>query len=126
MVTVASFNVENLFARPKEFNTGSWAAGERILRNYGESKTLIAEEVCSAADRDRRRELLVEHGVYAHARIRGSCLVAPEGAPTPERSIECAQAADHPFRAIRRMLEPRWKRNRVAPPAWAGRVCGSG
>jgi hypothetical protein len=54
MVTVASFNVENLFARPKEFITGSWAAGERILRHYGESKKgLIAEEVCSAADRDR-------------------------------------------------------------------------
>jgi hypothetical protein len=39
MVIVASFNVENLFARPKEFNTGSWAAGEWILRHYGESKS---------------------------------------------------------------------------------------
>ena len=73
MVTVASYNVENLFARPKAFNTGSWTEGEKILAAYREFNTLIAAEVYSDPDRARMRELLVELGVYyrnTHGAIR--------------------------------------------------------
>lgn len=63
-VVVASFNVENLFARPKAFNTVDWAAGEPILAAYREFNSLIANPVYRTADRDRMRELLVELDVY--------------------------------------------------------------
>src|SRR4051812_34136542 len=63
-VAVASFNVENLFARPKAFNTTDWAVGEPVLAAYREFNTLIANAVYTAADRDRMRELLVALDVY--------------------------------------------------------------
>jgi len=64
MVVVATFNVENLFARPKAFNTGSWAHGERIVSAYREFNTLIAAQTYSHTSRHRMRRLLVELGVY--------------------------------------------------------------
>lgn len=72
-VVVASFNVENLFARPKAFNTATWASGEPILAEYREVSALIAQPVYGVADRDRIRFLLVELGVYyrnVHGAIR--------------------------------------------------------
>jgi endonuclease/exonuclease/phosphatase family metal-dependent hydrolase len=61
---VASFNVENLFSRPKAFTTGEWAAGEPVLEAYQEFTTLISRPVYRPADRDRMRQLLVELDVY--------------------------------------------------------------
>lgn len=72
-VVVASFNVENLFARPKAFDPTDWAAGEPILAAYEEFNRLIAETSYSAADRLRMRDLLVDLGVYyvnTHGAIR--------------------------------------------------------
>lgn len=63
-VTVATFNVENLFARPKAFDTQDWSLGEPILAAYEEFTDLSAEETYSAADRRRMRELLEVLGVY--------------------------------------------------------------
>jgi endonuclease/exonuclease/phosphatase family metal-dependent hydrolase len=70
---IASFNVENLFARPKAFDTRDWSTGEPILVAYDEFSTLIAADTYAAADRSRMRELLVELGVYyvnTHRAIR--------------------------------------------------------
>jgi hypothetical protein len=42
MVRIASFNVENLFARPKAFNTADWSLGEPILDAYRKVNALFA------------------------------------------------------------------------------------
>jgi hypothetical protein len=41
-VRFASFNVENLFARPKALNLLTWEAGRPILDAYAEFNSLIA------------------------------------------------------------------------------------
>ena len=41
MITIASFNVENLFVRPKAFNPSNWSDGERVQRGYQKVSTLI-------------------------------------------------------------------------------------
>ena len=62
-----------LVPRPKAFNAGDWAAGERILAAYREFNTLIGQPAYSAADRQRMRELLLDLGVYyvnTHGAVR--------------------------------------------------------
>ena len=34
MIRIASFNIENLFARPKVFDLSDWNAGEPVLKAY--------------------------------------------------------------------------------------------
>jgi hypothetical protein len=82
-VTVASFNVENLFARPRAFDTIDRTVGEPILAAYREFKALIARPVYSQADQDRMRELLVEVDVYrrtTHGAVRRHFSRAPRWA----------------------------------------------
>lgn len=72
-MVVASYNVENLFARPKAFDTTDWQAGEPVLAAYHEFNRLIAAKSYSDADRERMRDLLVALDVYAvntHGAIR--------------------------------------------------------
>lgn len=60
MITVASFNVENLFARPKEFNTGSWQPVSGFSGTTASSTIeawLLAEDV----GRPRARSAAVEN-----------------------------------------------------------------
>jgi hypothetical protein len=38
-VRFASFNVENLFTRPRAFNQATWAKGQPILNAYAEFNT---------------------------------------------------------------------------------------
>jgi hypothetical protein len=64
VVRVASFNVENLFSRPKAFNTSNWAAGEPALAAYSEVNILMANANYSAADKQRIRDLLVQLDIY--------------------------------------------------------------
>ncbi|MFI7675644.1 endonuclease/exonuclease/phosphatase family protein [Actinophytocola sp. NPDC049390] len=61
---VASFNVENLFARPKAFDTSDRSAGAPILAAYSEFNELIAAEEYRDDTRRRLRELLVTLEVY--------------------------------------------------------------
>ena len=65
MTTIASFNVENLFARPKVFSTGNWAAGRPILDAYSEVNSLLASATYSAAAKQRIRDLLVDLDIYS-------------------------------------------------------------
>ena len=52
-VRVGSYNVENLFARPRAFDPTDPAAGEPVLAAHAEFNALIAKAVYSNADRDR-------------------------------------------------------------------------
>jgi endonuclease/exonuclease/phosphatase family metal-dependent hydrolase len=73
MVSVASFNVENLFARPKAFNTSDWSIGEPIIAAYNEFTALSARAAYGDADRARMVELLVILGIYfrnVHGAVR--------------------------------------------------------
>jgi endonuclease/exonuclease/phosphatase family metal-dependent hydrolase len=64
MVRVASFNVENLFARPRALNLPTWAQGRPILEAYEEFNRRIAKAVYTASDKARLIELLVKVDVY--------------------------------------------------------------
>jgi endonuclease/exonuclease/phosphatase family metal-dependent hydrolase len=63
-VSVASFNVENLFARPTAFTAETRALGDEVLAQYSEFNTLISHPVYSPGDKERMRQLLVELDVY--------------------------------------------------------------
>ena len=64
-VVVASFNVENLFARPRAFDTVDWVANEPILSAYRDFNALIQKPTYTAADRRTMRDLLVRLDIYA-------------------------------------------------------------
>jgi endonuclease/exonuclease/phosphatase family metal-dependent hydrolase len=64
MVRIASFNVENLFARPKAFDTTDWLAGRPALDAYHEVNALLSDAAYSTADKQRIRDLLVELDIY--------------------------------------------------------------
>lgn len=65
MVRIASFNVENLFARPKAFNTTDWSVGQPALDAFREVNVLMRKPIYSAADKRRMRDLLVDLDIYA-------------------------------------------------------------
>ncbi|HEY6740573.1 MAG TPA: endonuclease/exonuclease/phosphatase family protein, partial [Actinopolymorphaceae bacterium] len=82
-VTVASFNVENLFARPKAFDTTDWSTGEPVLQAHQEFNDLIADRNYSAAAKQKMRDLLVELGVYyvnRHGAVRRRTSPSPRWA----------------------------------------------
>jgi endonuclease/exonuclease/phosphatase family metal-dependent hydrolase len=61
---VATFNVENLFARPKAFDTSDRSAGAPILAAYSEFTELAAAAAYTGQTRARMRELLVALEIY--------------------------------------------------------------
>ena len=64
MVRIASFNVENLFARANVFDTADWSDGKPILDAYHAVNSLIMKPVYTPADKTRIRDLLVTLDVY--------------------------------------------------------------
>jgi hypothetical protein len=52
-VRFATFNLENLFARPKVFNLATWAEGEPILKAFAEFNALIERVNYTDANRSR-------------------------------------------------------------------------
>ena len=73
MVRIASFNVENLFARPKAFNTADWSLGEPILDAHKKVNALFAHDPYSDADKQEILDLLVQLDIYtvnSHGAIR--------------------------------------------------------
>jgi endonuclease/exonuclease/phosphatase family metal-dependent hydrolase len=60
----ASFNVENLFARPRALNLTTWAEGQPILDAFAEFNSLVQRVAYSPADKARMIELLVRLDVY--------------------------------------------------------------
>lgn len=65
MIKVASFTVENLYARPKAFSETDLRIGEPVLKAYAQVNELIKKEVYSAADLTKIHELLVTLDIYA-------------------------------------------------------------
>jgi endonuclease/exonuclease/phosphatase family metal-dependent hydrolase len=78
-VRFASFNVENLFDRPRAFNQATWAAGRPILDAYAEFNSLIALATYTPADKARMIQLLVQLDVY---RVHNG-IVRRNRTPTP-------------------------------------------
>ena len=64
MIRIASFNVENLFARPKVFDLPDGNAGEPVLKAHEEVSALLQKASYSAADKIRIRDLLVMLEIY--------------------------------------------------------------
>ena len=60
----ATFNLENLFARPKVFNLATWAEGEPILKAFAEFNALIERVNYTQANKARMIELLLVLEVY--------------------------------------------------------------
>ena len=54
--TVASFNVENLFSRPRAFSAESDSAGEQVLADYREFNALIGKAIYTDAARVNETE----------------------------------------------------------------------
>jgi endonuclease/exonuclease/phosphatase family metal-dependent hydrolase len=83
MVRIASFNVENLFARPNAFRTTDLSVAEPILAAYAEVNELIKQPVYSDADKTKIRGLLVTLDIYtvnSHGAIRRKEVVHPKWA----------------------------------------------
>jgi hypothetical protein len=78
-IRFASFNVENLFARPKALNQETWAQGEPILEALAELNKLIERVVYTPADKARMIQLLVQLEIYRVS----SGVVRRNRTPTP-------------------------------------------
>ena len=65
MVRIASFNVENLFSRPKAFRETDLTVAQPILQAYTDVNALFQKAAYSAADRTQMRDLLVTLDIYA-------------------------------------------------------------
>jgi endonuclease/exonuclease/phosphatase family metal-dependent hydrolase len=73
MLRIASYNVENLFARPKAMNGRTWEDGKPILEKYEKVNELFAVEVYTPAVKTQIRDLLAQLDIYranAHGAIR--------------------------------------------------------
>jgi endonuclease/exonuclease/phosphatase family metal-dependent hydrolase len=64
MVRIASYNVENFFARPKAFGATDLSVASSILDAFGEANLIIKKAVYTAADRARLVALLLELEIY--------------------------------------------------------------
>jgi endonuclease/exonuclease/phosphatase family metal-dependent hydrolase len=65
MIRIASFNVENLFARPKVFDLPDWSVGKPVLKAYEKVNALLQKAKYRASDKIRIRDLLVKLDIYA-------------------------------------------------------------
>ena len=62
---MATFNVENLFTRPRAMRDGSGAAGQAAINDHAELNRIIAEPAYDAADKARLIELDKTYGFSA-------------------------------------------------------------
>jgi endonuclease/exonuclease/phosphatase family metal-dependent hydrolase len=60
---LASFNVENLFRRPKVLGERDWRIGKPVLDDYGALQRILGQEVYDARTRRRIVELLTRLGL---------------------------------------------------------------
>ena len=60
---LASYNVENLFERPRAMSLATWAAGKPILEQHARINQLLNEPQYSAADKVEILELLTKLGL---------------------------------------------------------------
>ena len=82
---IATFNVENMFDRPKAMNGATWAEGKPALEAHKALNDLFENTVYSAADKTRMVELLKANGLLKSddgpmmrlRKIRGELLKRP-------------------------------------------------
>ena len=65
MIRIATYNVQNLFARPKAFDGTDWTIRKPILAAYREVNELFQNAIYDAANRTRMRELLLDLDIYS-------------------------------------------------------------
>jgi hypothetical protein len=82
---IAPFNVENLFARPKAFNTADWSIGKPALDACHEVGALIAKPVYSR----------IAAASTASSRIRPKMWRSPRPAATVRGLRRPERRADH-------------------------------
>lgn len=87
---IATFNVENLFRRPKVMNFPSWSEGQPYLNDYAKLTNLLNHETYSAQNKRDILKLLTKHKLtgarashpYFELRaLRGRLLERPKGKP---------------------------------------------
>ncbi|MGI8720765.1 MAG: hypothetical protein ACR2JG_00920, partial [Geodermatophilaceae bacterium] len=86
---IASYNVENLFARAKALNQDSWAAGRPVLQAHAELSQLLQEDTYDDAVKTRILMLLDKLGLTRSdesefvrlRKIRGRLLRRPRSGP---------------------------------------------
>jgi len=87
---LATFNVENLFERPKVMNLSSWSAGQETLNDYNALNSLLNNETYSEEDKKRMLVLLEKHGLLSTrpndtyldlVKIRGQLFKLKRGQP---------------------------------------------
>ncbi len=64
MIRIASFNVENLYERPKAFISNDWAEGQPALDAYHDVNILFSKKIYSPADKQKICDLLVVLDIY--------------------------------------------------------------
>jgi endonuclease/exonuclease/phosphatase family metal-dependent hydrolase len=65
MIRIASFNVENLFARAKAMNLSDWELGRPILEAHREVNTIMQEAEYPAVRKERMKQLLEQLDIYS-------------------------------------------------------------
>lgn len=79
MIRIASYNVENLFARPKAFRTGI-SFNEPILDSFHEANDLMAKQNYTNQDKTRLIQLLLQLEIY---RTDSNGLIRRKWTPNP-------------------------------------------
>lgn len=87
---IATFNVENLFSRPKAMNNPTWKEGQPALDAAAKLNALFNQETYSAADKKKMLALLADNGLLATRpqntflelrKVRGKLFTVPKDAP---------------------------------------------
>ncbi len=87
-IRIATFNVENLFSRPKAMNNPTWKEGQPALDAAGRLNALFNKETYSAADKREMLKLLNAFGLLATRpsnallelrKVRGRLFANPTG-----------------------------------------------
>lgn len=89
---LATFNIENLFERPRAMNLATWEAGQPAINDAAQLNKLFNQPVYTAADQQKMLELLAANGLLATRpngtflelrKIRGDLFRVPKnGAPS--------------------------------------------
>ena len=116
-VRFASFNVENLFARPRAFNQTTWAQGQPILDAYAEFNALIAQPAYSPADKAR----MISCSSSSRCTGATSGMVHRNRTPTPKWAWLRANRG-----SLRRRAHRHRDRDRRRRPGCLDRLAGAG
>jgi hypothetical protein len=61
---IASYNVENLFERPRAMNLATWADGRPVLEQHARINQLLNKTTYSSVDKTEILDLLTKLGLH--------------------------------------------------------------